>query len=595
MAAERVDRSEDAKEDFLGEIERFVVISEQVQRQLVDHALVLVDQLRTGVFVARGAALNQGGLTPPDFIPGDGSNRLHRQSLCHLSTPSLQGVVTRYPFRTRFWAGVPFVPKCYYPRVKRVVFLVLLAAGLTAGYVYSVTTRESDHRDLIEQGDAALDRGDLSSAIEAFSGAIVLRDDSMIGYLKRGDAYRRRDELEAALRDLKRAVEIDPSATRPRELLGDVNYARSRFGPAAEHYEAYIGLDDRSPRVLYKLALARYRAGQPAPGIAALQSAIAMDNDFAEAYYLLGLCLRDAQRPTEAIAALRRAITIAPAFLPAREELSDLYEHLGRLQDWIEQLEALRALDPGAARDVTLGLAYSKAGQPDRAVIILGSVSERHPKHRYTYVALGRVWLEAAQARADRVELNKALEALEKAVAAEDTSEAFTLFGRALLLADDAETAERILLRATEKLPADPLSFYYLADAAERRGHPETARQALIDYVGLEGEEADVRRRSAIAVRIGDLSMRIDDYPLALSYYERAAPLLSSDPAFAVRFAEARWRNGQTEVARAMLGKVLEKDPAHAAARALLRRISTGAPKTPAAPSTAGAALGSPW
>ncbi len=356
----------------------------------------------------------------------------------------------------------------------------------------------------------------------------MLRDDSMIGYLKRGDAYRRRDELEAALRDLKRAVEIDPSATRPRELLGDVNYARSRFGPAAEHYEAYIGLDDRSPRVLYKLALARYRAGQPAPGIAALQSAIAMDKDFAEAHYLLGLCLRDAQRPTEAMAALRRAITIAPAFLPAREELSDLYEHLGRLQDWIEQLEALRALDPGAARDVTLGLAYSKAGQPDRAVIILGSVSERHPKHRYTYVALGRVWLEAAQARADRVELNKALEALEKAVAAEDTSEAFTLFGRALLLADDAETAERMLLRATEKLPADPLAFYYLADAAERRGHPETARQALIDYVGLEGEEARRAPASAVAARIADLSMRIDDYPLAVCVLRarRAAPVV---------------------------------------------------------------------
>ncbi len=45
------------------------------------------------------------------------------------------------------------------------------------------------------------------------------------------------------------------------------------------------------------------------------------------------------------------------------------------------------------------------------------------------------------------------------------------LLGRALLLASAAEPAERMLQRATEKLPADPLAFYYLADAAERRAH----------------------------------------------------------------------------------------------------------------------------
>ena len=68
----------------------------------------------------------------------------------------------------------------------------------------------------------------------------------------------------------------------------------------------------------------------------------------------------------------------------------------------------------------------------------------------YTYVALGRVWLETAQARGDRVELSKALEALEKAVA-EEEQRGLTLFGRALLLASDAEPAERMLLQATRE------------------------------------------------------------------------------------------------------------------------------------------------
>ena len=80
--------------------------------------------------------------------------------------------------------------------------------------------------------------------------------------------------------------------------------------------------------------------------------------------------------------------------------------------------------------------------------------------------------------------MNKALEALEKAIAEEDSSEAYMLFGRALLLASASEPAERMLRRATEKLPADPLAFYYLADAAERRAHYPMARQALAQLLG---------------------------------------------------------------------------------------------------------------
>jgi tetratricopeptide (TPR) repeat protein len=458
--------------------------------------------------------------------------------------------------------------------VKRAIAAVLLLAGcLALAYGVLVTRRENSRRDLMQKGDAAVAGGDLSGAIEAFSGAIALKPDSMVGYLKRGDAYRRRDELEAALRDLRRAVELDPGAPRPRELLGDVNYARHRFIPAIEHYQAYVDLDDRSPRVLYKLGLARYRAGQPALGIDALKKAIAIDDRFAEAYYLLGLCQRDVQKTNDALVSLHRALALAPAMIQAREELAYLYGRLGRSDEWIAQLDALRALDPNAERDVALGLAYSRAGQSDRAVITLRSATERHPEHRHTLVAIGRVWLETAQARNDRIELNKALEALEKAVAIEATSEALTLYGRALLLASDNELAERMLLQATQKLPAESLAFYYLGDAAARRGHYDVARQALLDYLGLEGEDPDARRRSQLATRIADLSMRVSDYPLAASYYERAVPALGSDPDFMLKFAEARWRAGQAGAAKAMVDRVLEKDPANPAARALARRI----------------------
>ena len=147
------------------------------------------------------------------------------------------------------------------------------------------------------------------------------------------------------------------------------------------------------------------------------------------------------------------------------------------------------------------------------------------------------------------------------------------LFGRALLLAADDERAEQMLQQATLKLPADPLAFYYLAEASEKRGHYEPARRALLDYIALAGEDLDARRRAALATRVGDLSMQIGDYPLALASYERAAPSMAADGDFMLKLAEAKWRAGDLAGARAIVDKMVEKDPSHTAARTLRRRM----------------------
>jgi tetratricopeptide (TPR) repeat protein len=397
--------------------------------------------------------------------------------------------------------------------VKRILAgSVLLALSAAGGYGYTLSERERSYRQQIAEGDASLARDNSFAAIESFSGAITLKPDAMLGYLKRGETYRRRGEFVAAIRDLRRASELDPTATRPLEELGDAYLADTphRYGSAAERYEQYVRLDNSAPRVLYKLAFAKYHEGRTDAAIDAARRALVLDDKFAEAYYLLGLCYRDTQQPDAARKALEAAVQLQPTLHHAREELADLFGALDRVEDRLNQLEVLTALDPGPSRDVALGLAYASAGQTDRAVTTLARASERYPDQRYTYVALGRVWLEIAQARNDRVALSKALGALEGAVGSEDSSEALTLFGRALLLTSDAETAERMLMDATAKQPVDPLAFAYLADAAERQSHFSIARQALIDYEVLRGD-GDPRQRTLHATRLGDLSLRMNE------------------------------------------------------------------------------------
>lgn len=470
---------------------------------------------------------------------------------------------------------------------------VLVLTALVAVYGLAVSRREQAYREHIDRGEAALARDDTFAAIEAFSAAIAVQSQSMVGYLKRGETYRRRDELEsaftgvslaeplaprpsldAALRDLRQASDLDPLAPRPYELLGDVNQALGRFDRAADKYQRYVTLDDRSPRVLYKLALSHYRAGRPRVALEALNKSVAIDPEFAEAYYLIGLCARDLQKPRDALTALERAVHLAPAMLPAREELGILYGRLGRTGNRLAMLEALRALDGSASREVALGLAYARAGRTADAVTTLRSAVDVYPTHAYTYVALGRVWLDVAQSRGDRIALSKAIGALEGTVTAPDSSsEALTLFGRALLQAGDVEQAERMLLRATGQWPVDPLAFYHLADAASRRGRLSIARDALLDYHALEGDAADPRARAAFATRVADCSLRLGDHAGAVTWFRRAADAGADDAPFLVRFAGAQAAAGDIPAARLTVARALDKAPDNRDARSLQRRL----------------------
>ena len=451
------------------------------------------------------------------------------------------------------------------------VLAVLVALGVTGAAVagYMASRRERLCARYLADGDAAMARDNTSAAIEDFSGAIALKNDTMAGYLKRGEAYRRRGELDAAVRDLSRASELDPTATRPLEELGDVELALKRYPAAAERYQNYVRLDPPQPRVLYKLAFARYEQGRTQLAIDAVQKTIALDQHLPEAYYLLGLCQRDRQDTDGARRALLRAIALQPTLLHAREELADLDGAIGRTDERLAQLDALVALDPGPSREVTLGLAYAHAGQPERAVLTLGRAAERYPNYPYAYVALGRVWLEVAQQRNDRIALTKALGALEGAIGNDDSSEALMLLGRALLMAGDAAAAERMLRDATLQRPIDPLACAYLANAAERLGHYTLARQALRDYDALRMEEPAAEARSAEAVRMANLSLKIGDAPAAAAEFLRAADDAGGDASLLARAAAAQWRCGERASARATLAKALKKEPSNTIALSL--------------------------
>jgi len=455
--------------------------------------------------------------------------------------------------------------------MKRTIFaIVVLAAAVGAGMVYQAAARQRDYRALLARGDGALRDDQTFGAIEAYSGAIGLRPDSMLAHLRLGETYERRGDVDEAARELRVAAGLDATATRPVEELGDVEYQRQRYSLAIVAYQRTLQLDDRSARVSYKLALAQFREGLSNEALIAAEQAVRLDNRMADAHYLRGLCLRHTHRIPEAIKAFETAVSLSAGLIPAREELADLYGLLGRRQDELEQLQLLAGLDRDhIERQIAIGLAHARAGHGDLAVVTLGNALERGRDQLLIYAALGQVWLDLAPTRTDA--LPKALEALERVASTPfATSRILTLYGRALLLDGNAESAEQVLEQATGRYPVDPTSFLHYANAAERQSHFDVARRALMSYGALAPEEGETASRSA---RIAALSLRLNDMPAAVDWFTRASNASPNDVRFLASLADAQIRDGDREAAQATLARGLEKDPKNPALLALVTRV----------------------
>ena len=440
-------------------------------------------------------------------------------------------------------------------------------------------SRERRYLEHLDEGERALAEGNGYAALQAFSGAIALRPDSMVGHYRRGEAHLAQRRVGEAMQDLREAARLAPDAPQPLVALGRAHEMGGDLLKAVDAYErAAEKLKAAEPGVLYTLALARYRAGAaanaPASAEKPLLQAIAGREPFPEAYYLLGLVRRDLQNVDGAIAALEAAVRLAPGLTAAHEELADLYRTVDRPADEMRHLQALAQLDPGGGRRVAIALAEARHDQFAGALSTLTEAAGHDPGDSQIQVAVGRIQLARAERALDPNALTRAREALEQALGGNARrSEGLALYGRVLYLSGDATAAERILRDAVATAPVDLEAYAFLADAAERLGHHRDGRDALINLDVLQGDTAPPDVRVARARRIGALSLRANDARTALPYLTQAVSGGLRDAATVGLLARARWLTGDTPGAQEALAQALALDPADPDLQRLARAI----------------------
>ena len=402
----------------------------------------------------------------------------------------------------------------------------------------------------------------------------------MLAYLKRGEAHQRRgdtpDTLTAALRDLRTAAELDPGATRTLEKLGDVNFQLRRYANAAENYEAYLRLDDHAAPIFYKLALASRGDGRLTRAISALQQAVTLNPSFHEAHYVLGLCLKDREQLAEARAAFERASRHRPGVHSrARRARGAAPAAADRRAMKSNSSTRSYALDPNKPeRLIAVGRAHLRAGNRDLAVMTLGRAAENFKDHPGV---LCRAWPGVARRGGRRAEIRatcaKALEALEPVADAIDGQQRDARACTAARSCWQAGTRRprRCFRQASQRFPTDPDVLPHFASVAQRLGHLDEARQALVRYSVLVDEDRD---EAVHAARIADLSMQLNDAAAAVAWYQKSDALRAGD-------AVAPGAHGRRTVARRAASsprarrstRAIDKDPDHPLVRSVARRL----------------------
>jgi Flp pilus assembly protein TadD len=170
------------------------------------------------------------------------------------------------------------------------------------------------------------------------------------------------------------------------------------------------------------------------------------------------------------------------------------------------------------------------------------------------------------------VYIGKAREALEKAASSPTaTSSVLAAFGRTLLRNGELAGAEQAFQQASTRYPVEPSVWLEYAAVAERLRHFDAARTALIQYSAVAIDDGTMGERAA---RIGALSLRLNDAPGAVVWFERAAAAAPNDLSLLTPLVEAQIRAGDVEGAKATITRGLERDPANAQLLSLARRLA---------------------
>lgn len=229
-------------------------------------------------------------------------------------------------------------------------------------------------RAAVEEARAAMDAGDLVSALDLVSDAASLDPDSPEVLELRGMVYVDLDRLEEARFAFETLLEKYPRHPDGWLKLGNVALQQKQFQEAVEHYQQQI---DVAP------------------------------SEFA--WYNMSLAYTELNDLSAARSALERSISVNPDYANGYAALADLSEKEGEFAEALEYARVASEKRPGEVRmKEKLGFMLLRNGQNEEAARILQSVVEEKPWDYQSRYNLGQALQRLGHASEADVQLQRA-------------------------------------------------------------------------------------------------------------------------------------------------------------------------------------------
>jgi tetratricopeptide (TPR) repeat protein len=338
-------------------------------------------------------------------------------------------------------------------------------------------------------------------------------------------AYSRAIDLEAegnqaaALPLLWEAAGLAPHDADIQNRLGEALERMGALDAAVGAYRQSLAARPGFRQASSNLILALGKAGRGAEAVERARALVDLAPDDPDRFFTLGLAQSEMD-VAGAMESFRRALLLAPGHVLARYNLALVLKRVDRLDQALDQIERVLAIEPRAEAHYTRGIIYWHQGHLDRAV-----------------------------------------EALREAVRIQPRSlEALTALGSVLKARGDWRGAATALRRAIELGPDQPAPHYALSQVLRLGGDDRGAREQLATVEKLRADAA-MEQEAMMWTAAGTRKLDGGDLAGALELFERATAVND-------RYAPAYYQMGRTlqglgrpDAARRAFSKAAELNP----------------------------------
>nr|WP_295784196.1 tetratricopeptide repeat protein [Rhodoferax sp.] len=173
----------------------------------------------------------------------------------------------------------------------------------------------------LNRGNALLASGDTDAAVDAFETALAHDPDYAAGHFNLGNAHARLRQPGAATAAYRKAIALNPDFVDAHVALGALLDDGRQYSAAVAHYRLALAIRPGYAEVHSNLGKSLRELGQFEDALAGYGRALEINPGYAEGHSNLGNVLKDLGRLDEALACYRRALELAPAFVEAHSNL----------------------------------------------------------------------------------------------------------------------------------------------------------------------------------------------------------------------------------------------------------------------------------